>query len=169
LAKEADVSGEWIRLVVKKLFTPQLHPRDRTPLRPELAKIISKDRQGFWQIPRSWADKYLRLRAAHQAAQRKERELKRTYYKSAIQNNPLDAYYMASESIVVNGKPETIVASRLAILIEAFGPLPMRLDAEEETVLRSIEVLNLNRRSRPWTNELAWRIEKEGPLWIERP
>jgi hypothetical protein len=166
LADELGVSAERIRMLVVKLFTP-------TDKRPELGKIVFKDERGYWQIPRSWADKYQRLRAAYQAQKLHERELTQMYGKAAGHDNPLDKYLTAADAIVlVNGKPASLPISIGWVLGETFGPFPILLDVEAETVLRAIEVLNSPRRITHrtcWTDNLANWIEQEGPLRIEWP
>jgi hypothetical protein len=165
LADELGISAERIRVLVVRLFT-------RTDKRPELGKIVFKNESGYWQIPRSWADKYQRLRAAHQTQKLHERELTRMHGKSADQDNPLDKYLTAEAIVLVNGKPTSLSISVAWVLGKAFGPFPILLDVEAETVLRAIEVLNSPTRillRSCWTDTFAEWIEREGPLRIEWP
>jgi len=172
LAAELGVSDERIRQLVVRLFTPKVSALTGTPERPELSEIVFKNESGYWQIPRSWADKYKRLRAAYQREKFILRELTRIYGRAAGGDNPLDEYLRADETVLVEGELVTLHAPIVTVLEKAFGQLPFVLATEEETVLRAIEALNSRTRitfRNCWTDDLAKWIERDGPLWIERP
>jgi hypothetical protein len=68
---------------------------------------------------------------------------------------------------------DSILQSKLEIIVHVFGPLPLALGPDEASVFRTIEIFNnkrsgLNTLRDAWTDRWADRIERFGIISIER-